>query len=99
MDSTGNLFGTTSNGGLDGIGTVFELVSSSGFTERVLHTFGVGGGTRDGYFPYAALTLDSTGKIDSLSLIALGLGPRHDSPASVTRAVDSNNQPEFGRNN
>ena len=24
--------------------------------------------------------LDSTGKINSLSLIALGLGPRHDSP-------------------
>jgi hypothetical protein len=25
--------------------------------------------------------LDSTGKVNSLSLIALGLGPKHDSPA------------------
>jgi uncharacterized repeat protein (TIGR03803 family) len=63
MDSTGNIFGTTSNGGLDGIGTVFELVSSSGFAERVLHNFGVGGGPRDGYFPYAALTFDSAGNL------------------------------------
>lgn len=47
----------------------------------------------------AEQTLDSTGRIDSLSLIALGLGPRHDSSATATRAVDSNNQPEFGRNN
>ena len=47
----------------------------------------------------AEQTLDSTGRIDSLSLIALGLGPRHDSPATATRAVDANNQPEFGRNN
>jgi uncharacterized repeat protein (TIGR03803 family) len=63
MDSTGNIFGTTRNGGLDGVGTVFELDSSSGFAERVLHNFGVGGGPRDGYFPYAALTLDSAGNL------------------------------------
>ena len=41
-------------------------------------------------------TLDSTGRIDSLSLIALGLGPRHDSTAP--RAADGNLQSEFGRN-
>ena len=44
----------------------------------------------------AEQTLDSTGKIDSLSLIALGLGPKHDTlPAGV---VDGNFQAESGRN-
>jgi hypothetical protein len=43
-------------------------------------------------------TLESTGKIDSLSLIALGLGPRHDAAVSVPRVVDGNLQPELGRN-
>lgn len=44
----------------------------------------------------AEQTLESTGKIDSLSLIALGLGPRHDSPAP--RVADGNVQPESGHN-
>jgi peptidoglycan hydrolase-like protein with peptidoglycan-binding domain len=44
----------------------------------------------------AEQTLESTGRIDSLSLIALGLGPKHDS--SVPRVVDGNVQTEYGRN-
>ncbi|HEX3745775.1 MAG TPA: peptidoglycan-binding domain-containing protein [Bryobacteraceae bacterium] len=45
-------------------------------------------------------TLNSTGRIDSLSLIALGLGPRHDSSESVQRAVEAATaQAELGRNN
>ena len=44
----------------------------------------------------AEQTLETTGKIDSLSLIALGLGPKHDS--SIPRVVDGNLQPESGRN-
>jgi peptidoglycan hydrolase-like protein with peptidoglycan-binding domain len=46
----------------------------------------------------AEQTLDSTGKIDSLSLIALGLGPRHDSAVSLPHVVDANIQTESGRN-
>jgi hypothetical protein len=42
-------------------------------------------------------TLDTTGRIDSLSLIALGLGPRHDY-STVPRVVDGAFQPEYGRN-
>ena len=45
----------------------------------------------------AEQTLETTGKIDSLSLIALGLGPRHDSPAAP-RMADGNVQPESGHN-
>jgi hypothetical protein len=41
--------------------------------------------------------LETSGKINSLSLIALGLGPKHDS--ITTRTVDGNvPQPESGRN-
>jgi peptidoglycan hydrolase-like protein with peptidoglycan-binding domain len=44
----------------------------------------------------AEQTLETTGKIDSLSLIALGLGPKHDSgPVMV---VDGNAPLELGRN-
>jgi peptidoglycan hydrolase-like protein with peptidoglycan-binding domain len=45
----------------------------------------------------AEQTLETTGKIDSLSLIALGLGPKHDSPAAP-RVADGNVQPESGHN-
>jgi hypothetical protein len=38
--------------------------------------------------------LDSNGKINSLSLIALGLGPRHDSPAPKTADGGNNDLPE-----
>jgi peptidoglycan hydrolase-like protein with peptidoglycan-binding domain len=46
----------------------------------------------------AEQTLETTGKIDSLSLIALGLGPRHDSTGLAPRTVDTNVQSELGRN-
>jgi uncharacterized repeat protein (TIGR03803 family) len=63
-DSSGNLYGTTNNGGgLGGGGTVFELVNSSGtYTEKVLYRFGVYG-TFDGAFPYAGLIADSSGNL------------------------------------
>ena len=38
--------------------------------------------------------LDSTGKINSLSLIALGLGPRHDSVPTKPAEGGNNNPPE-----
>ena len=60
-DSSGNLFGTTSQGGANGYGTVFELTKSSGYTtENILVNFtGTGAGTNGGY-PHAALTVDSS---------------------------------------
>lgn len=53
FDASGNLYGTTSAGGLYGYGTVFELTpSSSGWTENILHQFEMGS---DGGVPYAGL--------------------------------------------
>jgi hypothetical protein len=46
----------------------------------------------------AEQNLDSTGKINSLSLIALGLGPRHDAPPARQSIDAAPQQPESGRN-
>ena len=60
MDSAGNLYGTTQNGGADYYGTVFELVKSpSGYTEKVLYSFG---SPQDGS-PMAGLIMDSAGNL------------------------------------
>jgi uncharacterized repeat protein (TIGR03803 family) len=56
FDASGNLYGTTSAGGTDGDGTVFELTPSTpSWTENILHNFLLGS---DGGVPYAGLVLD-----------------------------------------
>ena len=57
LDSDGNLYGTTFEGGGANVGVVFEW-SSSGY--RILHDFA---GGSDGANPYAGVTLDSAGNI------------------------------------
>jgi uncharacterized repeat protein (TIGR03803 family) len=60
VDSAGNLYGTTTLGGVANNGTVFELVnSSSGYTEAVLHSFT--DSTGEGRVPNAGLMMDSSG--------------------------------------
>ncbi len=63
IDSSGNLYSTTQGGGADGLGTVFELVNSSGpYTEKILYSFT--GFNGDGAIPYAvALVRDSAGNL------------------------------------
>ncbi len=61
FDGAGNLYGTTSQGGIHGLGAVFELSpSGGGWTERVLHSFG---NNTDGYYPQAGLVFDSAGNL------------------------------------
>jgi uncharacterized repeat protein (TIGR03803 family) len=64
FDTSSNLYGTTSRGGLYGSGTAFELVSLGGGTysptPTVLHSFA--GGT-DGATPSATLIVDSLGNL------------------------------------
>ncbi len=69
LDSDGNLYGTTSGGGIhscggfpDNCGTVFELSpkEGGGWTEKVLYSFG---GSPDGYLPIAGLVLDAAGNL------------------------------------
>ena len=63
IDTAGNLYGTTNDGGTLGYGTVFELTprQDGGWTEMVLHIF-LGTGS-DGVFPYDSLVLDAAGNL------------------------------------
>jgi uncharacterized repeat protein (TIGR03803 family) len=62
MDSSGNLYGTTSLGGSYSYGTAFELAPAAGggWTETVLHSFGLG---KDGRNPAAGLVFDAAGNL------------------------------------
>jgi uncharacterized repeat protein (TIGR03803 family) len=64
FDAEGNLYGTTSDGGTNKGGTVFELVRKTGWTLKVLHVFGPDViGNKDGYFPRAGLIFDAAGNL------------------------------------
>jgi uncharacterized repeat protein (TIGR03803 family) len=62
-DSRGAFYGTTSDGGDHGSGTVFELVKDHGGTwnETVLHSFNFRSG--DGGAPYSGLVFDPSGNL------------------------------------
>lgn len=60
MDSAGNLYGTTLNGGTNNNGTVFELrPSANGWTEQVIYNLDTS---------FAGLTMDAAGNIFGASL-------------------------------
>ena len=60
-DGKGNLYGTTYNGGANGMGTVFQ-VSSIG-VETILHSFCSQTGCADGSRPQAGLVRDAKGNL------------------------------------
>jgi uncharacterized repeat protein (TIGR03803 family) len=60
IDGSGNLYGTTPQGGINDNGIVFEI-SASG-TESVLYSFGPQPGS-DGKSPQAGLLMDSAGNL------------------------------------
>jgi uncharacterized repeat protein (TIGR03803 family) len=62
IDAAGNLYGVTSEGGVDDDGLVFELSpnGSGGWTYTKLHNFWGGG---DGLYPQAALIFDAAGNV------------------------------------
>ena len=61
FDSSGNLYGTTVNGGTSGAGTIFRLApSGGGWTESVLYSFT--GGSNGGN-PYSGVVLDKSGSL------------------------------------
>ncbi len=63
IDTAGNLYGTTSGGGSQGYGAVFELAppvaGTNNWTETVLASFN---GT-NGAYPVAGVTLDGAGNL------------------------------------
>lgn len=80
MDGSGNLYGTTQQGGQHAHGTAFKL-STSG-TETVLHSFGDKG--NDGQDPQAPLIIDSAGNLYGATL----QGGAHDDGAIFKVATD-----------
>jgi uncharacterized repeat protein (TIGR03803 family) len=58
FDAAGNLYGTTSAGGANAYGTVFQLVPGSPWTEKILYSFQ---NADDGGAPYAGLIADKAG--------------------------------------
>jgi uncharacterized repeat protein (TIGR03803 family) len=65
LDQAGNLYGTTSAGGSNMFGTVYELSpAGSGWTEKTLHSFqNSQGGEEDGRNPYAGVIFDRSGNL------------------------------------
>lgn len=64
IDSAGNLYGTTTLGGTNGAGTIFELTpSSSGWAETILYNFCSLPGCTDGGLPRTAPVLDPAGDL------------------------------------
>jgi uncharacterized repeat protein (TIGR03803 family) len=60
LDSAGNVYGTTSEGGTYGYGTVFELKKASSWAETILHSFE---NLSDGATPYAGLIAGPSGSL------------------------------------
>ncbi|HTZ82023.1 MAG TPA: choice-of-anchor tandem repeat GloVer-containing protein [Candidatus Acidoferrales bacterium] len=67
MDSAGNVYGTTVDGGSYGGGTVFEVMpqSAGGWKEKVLYSFNTtyNGNNTDGTYPWAGVIFDSNGNL------------------------------------
>jgi uncharacterized repeat protein (TIGR03803 family) len=58
-DAAGNLYGTTTFGGVDTFGTVYKVDAAG--NETVLHAFT--GGNTDGEYPYGVLARDAAGNL------------------------------------
>jgi uncharacterized repeat protein (TIGR03803 family) len=67
LDAAGNLYGTTGDGGANGVGTAFELsrTATGGWQETVLHSFGAF--KFDATYPYSDLVFDAAGNLYSTS--------------------------------
>ena len=61
FDADGNIYGTTTAGGANNRGTVYELTpSQGGWTESILHSFA---GAGDGSYPASSLIFDQQGNL------------------------------------
>ncbi len=69
MDPSGNLYGTTRNGG-HGIGSVFELPAGT-HSIKTLVSFGATNGVPNGYSPFAGLIADASGNLYGTTFVTV----------------------------
>ena len=85
LDGQGNLY-STALGGAHGAGFVYELSpSSSGWTLTDLYDFHPTYAYRDGYYPYAGVTLDHAGNLYGTTYLG-GIGQCYNSQGDVTES-------------
>jgi uncharacterized repeat protein (TIGR03803 family) len=98
-DSAGNLYGTTTYGGVStacnsgvGCGTVFELVKGTGgaWTEHVIHSFDL----TDGYYPYSPLSFHADNYFGTTSSTVFELTRAPAGPWSLTTLYSFTDPPE-----
>jgi uncharacterized repeat protein (TIGR03803 family) len=70
-DTQGNLYGTTTNGGSYGEGTVFEYTADG--TYKILHAFEKSSGYYPGYYPGGSVIRDEAGNLYGVTIIGAGL--------------------------
>lgn len=87
LDSNGNLYGTTPVGGAHGYGTVFELVKSNSWGEKILHSFQ---NLNDGATPYAGLIPGPSG-----SLLGAATDGGHNGGGTIFQLVPSSGKWTF----
>jgi uncharacterized repeat protein (TIGR03803 family) len=74
LDKAGNLYGTTTNGGTNNFGTVYELSPGSDgvWSEKILYSFG--GANTNGDEPWAGVVLDAAGNMYGTTSFSLQQG-------------------------
>jgi uncharacterized repeat protein (TIGR03803 family) len=79
FDAHGNLYGTTTGGGIDNPGTIFKMTRNPGgaWQETVLYSFT---GGNDGAYPSSGVVLDPAGNIYGTTLWG---GPSGDTTGGV----------------
>ena len=90
VDSAGNVYGTTMQGGAHGFGTVYELVKgSTGYTGKVLCSFSQAYG-ENGIYPFAGVVVDPSGNLYGTTT----QGGQFNSDGSIYELVAANNYQE-----
>jgi uncharacterized repeat protein (TIGR03803 family) len=75
MDGAGNLYGTTTYGGANSGGTVFQLTpTSTGWSETVLYSFCSQSNCADGYEPNPGLMMDGSGNLYGTTYVGGAVG-------------------------
>jgi uncharacterized repeat protein (TIGR03803 family) len=76
LDGVGNLYGTTTSGGANGRGTVFELTPGpSGWTDTVLYSFCLQLNCTDGASPFASMLMDGNSNLFGVAGLVFELSP------------------------